>query len=115
MNANTESMYARCVAIGKHTSISVEEVAGGRTTRYRVMAKRPHHIIGWVRWYGPWKEWCFLPLEGTIWSADCLRDVLELLNTLDAGGTPRLKAVSNSESPVNSEKQLTDGEADKDK
>ena len=113
MNANVESMYARIVVIGKHTSIHEEEVAGGRTTRYRVMTKRPEHIIGWVRWYGPWRAWCFLPYEGTIWSDNCLTDVLCLLKTLNAGETPRLKAVSNSDSPVNSPNQLTDGEADK--
>ena len=31
--------------------------------------------LGKVRWYGPWRGYCFFPTHGTVWSAGCLREV----------------------------------------
>lgn len=88
--SKAESMYAEVVAIGKYLSIHKEECAGGPTTRYRVMAKKPHSLIGWIRWYGPWREWCFLPCQGTVWSESCMKDVIELVKRLNIAGTVSL-------------------------
>lgn len=87
MNSPKKSVYSEVVAIGKYLAIHKEDNAGGPTTRYRIMAKKPPHLIGWIRWYGPWREWCFLPCEGTVWSATCLSDVLYAVKQLNTVGT----------------------------
>lgn len=88
-------------------------IVGGITTRFTIKG-RAGDLLGWVRWYGRWRMWCFLPCEGSVWSADCLADVCKFVAGLNAKVPQnRDKAVSNSESPVNSGNQLTDGESDK--
>ncbi|MBE3049608.1 hypothetical protein IMZ48_45365 [Candidatus Bathyarchaeota archaeon] len=66
--------------VGKHIAIHLQTVAGGRTDYYSV-TKRLGGLLGWVRWYGPWRCWCFLPCEGTVWSADCLEDIVRFIKT----------------------------------
>lgn len=31
--------------------------------------------IGQIKWYGPWRQYCFFPNSNTIWNAECLEDV----------------------------------------
>ena len=31
--------------------------------------------LGTIRWYGPWRQYCFFPEPDTVWSAGCLADV----------------------------------------
>ncbi len=48
----------------------------GRITRvWRVVSASSGDRLGWVRWHAPWRRYCFSPVQGTIWSPDCLRDV----------------------------------------
>ena len=62
----------------KHFHIKQTDIAGGITTRYIVMSRR-NEILGWVRWYSPWNRWCFLPCEGTVWSDNCLTDIVDFI------------------------------------
>lgn len=32
-------------------------------------------LLGQIRWYAPWRRYCFFPSAGTIWSPGCLEDV----------------------------------------
>lgn len=90
MNSPKKSVYS-----GKYLAIHKEDNAGGPTTRYRIMAKKPPHLIGWIRWYGPWREWCFLPCEGTVWTATCLSDVLYAVKQLNTVGTTMCNLAPN--------------------
>lgn len=33
--------------------------------------------IGMVRWYGPWRKYCFYPGDATVYEQDCLRDIAD--------------------------------------
>lgn len=35
----------------------------------------PNERIGTVRWYGPWRQYCFVPDENTVYNAECLEDI----------------------------------------
>jgi len=37
----------------------------------------PNDVIGIVRWYGPWRQYCFVPAENTVYNAECLRDIAQ--------------------------------------
>jgi len=50
--------------------------------QYTVRPARGTDILAWIRWYGRWDVWAFLPCEGTVWSADCLADVARWLAEL---------------------------------
>lgn len=36
-------------------------------------------ILGFIRWYGPWRQYCFYPEGETIWNKGCLDDINEVM------------------------------------
>lgn len=53
------------------------------TRRFEVRAKKGDLLIGSIRWYGPFRCYSFLPLEGTVYEVDCLGDIIDTLNQLN--------------------------------
>ena len=47
----------------------------GKTHVWQVANKQSGDVLGLVSWYGPWRQYCFDPHEGTVYSAECLRDI----------------------------------------
>jgi len=33
--------------------------------------------IGTVCWYGPWRKYCFVPMDGTVFEQVCLREIAQ--------------------------------------
>lgn len=52
--------------------------------RYFCVNKRADRPIGEIRWYGPWRQYCFVPFIDTIYSAGCLRDIADFIGQLMA-------------------------------
>jgi hypothetical protein len=38
--------------------------------------------VGIVKWYGPWRQYCFFPARGTIFSKGCMEDVNDFIRQL---------------------------------
>jgi len=38
--------------------------------------------MGQVRWYGPWRQYCFFPVPNTVYSEGCLSDITDFLEQL---------------------------------
>ena len=53
----------------KHITITAETSS---PHRWSIRSNSDDFLLGWIRWYAPWRRWCFLPCEGTVWSNDCL-------------------------------------------
>jgi hypothetical protein len=43
-----------------------------------------HHdeVIGEIKWFGRWRQYCFYPSDNTIWNTGCLEDVYEVIKNL---------------------------------
>ena len=43
-----------------------------------------HHDeeIGEIRWFGKWRQYCFLPSPNTIWNTTCMEDVQTVIKEL---------------------------------
>jgi len=58
-------------------------------TAWRCVNNRSHDSLGLVRYYGPWKQWIYMPEHQTIYSAGCLADIQAFIAALagrnDAG------------------------------
>lgn len=52
---------------------------GPKTHRWEIRSKSQGSILGWVRWYGPWRQYCFFPCEGTIYNNGCLESITQFL------------------------------------
>jgi|APCry1669189883_1035261.scaffolds.fasta_scaffold299619_1 hypothetical protein len=48
---------------------------GNKTAIWRVWTKDEHAIIGQVRWFAPWRKYCFFPSLDTVFEEVCLRDI----------------------------------------
>jgi len=55
-----------------------------KTRLFSVKNKRSDFTIGYVKWYGPWRKYCFLPNGNTVFDAGCLADIQDFLNELMA-------------------------------
>ena len=67
--------YVRFVNVGRSSS--------GKTLVWRVEATDDgNEGIGWVRWYGPWRQYSFFPASLTVFEKSCLRDIADFSEQL---------------------------------
>lgn len=57
-----------------------EEILPNRKTPIYNIINNNNLKIGQIRWYGPWRKFCFYPDSDTIWDNKCLQDVLNIIN-----------------------------------
>lgn len=57
-----------------------EEILPNRKTLIYNIINNNNLKIGQIRWYGPWRKFCFYPDSDTIWDNKCLQDVLNIIN-----------------------------------
>ena len=48
-----------------------------------VMTNNGDKFLGTIQWYKPWKEICFISYVGTIWSTECLTDIIDFIEQLE--------------------------------
>lgn len=48
----------------------------GKTKRIVITSKKHLEILGEIKWYGPWRQYAFYPLENTIWNKQCMKDII---------------------------------------
>lgn len=53
-----------------------------RTVVVDVLSKSSGAPLGVVQWYGPWRQYCFYPANGTLFNGRCLADVFDLLGRM---------------------------------
>lgn len=63
---------------------SLGKSASGKTLVYGVISVTQGDLLGHIRWYGPWRQYCFFPAPGTIWNVGCLNDINQFIARLMA-------------------------------
>jgi hypothetical protein len=53
-----------------------------KTSLYDCYNKRSMDPLGFVHWYGPWRQYCFSPRARVVFSAGCLADVGNFITQL---------------------------------
>lgn len=55
----------------------IEPASKRKTKVWFVEAQSSGEILGEIRWYAPWRQYCFYPsnYKTTIWSTDCMIDI----------------------------------------
>ena len=38
--------------------------------------------LGVIKWYGPWRKYCFFPDEETVWDVNCMAEVMVFIENL---------------------------------
>lgn len=59
-----------------------EQPTKNKTKVIHVINRTHKDVIGVIKWYGSWRQYCFFPAYDTVWNTGCLNDVLDVINTL---------------------------------
>lgn len=47
----------------------------GKTLIFHVKSKSSGTLLGTIKWYGAWRQYCFYPEPSTIFNRGCLKDI----------------------------------------
>lgn len=53
-----------------------------KTSSWRIENTSGEHL-GWVKWYGPWRQYCFMLNTELVLNSRCLKDIEKFLNELN--------------------------------
>jgi len=53
-----------------------------KTNVYAVYSKMHGFVIGLVKWYGNWRQYCFFPEPDTVFNKICLKDICKFIESL---------------------------------
>ena len=59
----------------KYINFSIREEGG-----YVCRNNKSGDELGIVILYKPWRQWCFIPTEPSVYSIDCLVDIIDFIN-----------------------------------
>ena len=57
-----------------------------KTGVYECRNNSSNIVLGIVKWYGPWRQYCFFPSGDTIFNVSCLDDIKDFIHKLKTGG-----------------------------
>jgi hypothetical protein len=64
----------------------VETAQKPKTKVFSVINKSSGFELGTIAWYGPWRQYCFLPEGNTVFSKGCLKDIEDFINEMSLEG-----------------------------
>jgi len=50
-----------------------------KTSAWKVVSKHGGKALGIIKWYGPWRQYCFFPDFSTLYSRMCLGDITSFI------------------------------------
>lgn len=70
--------------IGKYLKIEqLPQEKGKKTVVWRVIGTRSLALLGLVKWYTAWRQYCFSPSAWTIFNRECLLDLTTFLEKIN--------------------------------
>ena len=54
----------------------------GKTKVIDIVNIHHHEVIGEIKWFPRWRQYCFFPIAETVWNKTCMEDVYEVINIL---------------------------------
>jgi hypothetical protein len=63
--------------LGKYMTAEVAEVKP-KTVVLKIANKKSGNLLGWVEWYGPWRQYCFVR-DDLVFSRGCFQELANFL------------------------------------
>jgi len=60
--------------------VDMPDLEGRKTHLWACRNIRSDSPLGSIRWYGPWRQYCFFPSSATVYSAGCLADIQDFIS-----------------------------------
>lgn len=54
----------------------------GKTEIWNVLSKRTEYILGQIKWFGHWRQYCFWPSPHSVFNVGCMDDIKKFINEL---------------------------------
>ena len=72
------------MATAKKEWIEFKECTSTKKTKsFAVLTlSKPVQMLGWVKWYAPWRKYAFFPKEFTVYETDCLKLITTFIDQL---------------------------------
>lgn len=67
----------------KYLSFDLSEKQPKKTTSWYCRNKHSKDILGIVKWYPAWRQYCFFPTCQAVYNNSCLLDISNFLTQLD--------------------------------
>ncbi len=66
---------------------------GRKTSVWECRNKKSQTVLGHVKWYGAWRQYCYFPMVQAVYNAGCLDDIADFIRQLGVQhGQTRQKA-----------------------
>lgn len=52
---------------------------GAVKSQWVVGNRKSEACLGIIKWYAPWRCWCFFPEPDVVFSADCMEEILKVV------------------------------------
>lgn len=62
----------------------LKKPAGRKTDIYHVVTKDGNALLGQISWYGPWRQYAFMPNSNTVFERQCMLDIVRFIHRLMA-------------------------------
>ena len=56
----------------------------GKTEIWNILSKSSGFILGQIKWYGPWRQYCFFPSPNSVFNPACMDDINKFIKELMA-------------------------------
>lgn len=67
------------ISIGKHISAREVRPKIPQVTKIWEILDSTNTRLGLVKWYAPWRKYCFHPLDGVLFDHSCLTDIAKFM------------------------------------
>ena len=54
----------------------------GKTEVYDVLSKHQGSVLGHIKWYGHWRQYCFFPSPNCVFNVGCMGDISAFIGEL---------------------------------
>lgn len=54
----------------------------GKTDVWNVLSRSQGSVLGKIKWFSQWRQYCFWPSPNTIFNPECMADISKLIKEL---------------------------------
>ena len=54
----------------------------GKTEIWNILSKSSEFVLGQIKWYSPWRQYCFFPSPNSVFNPTCMDDINKFIKEL---------------------------------
>lgn len=54
-----------------------------KTSVWHLRSRKSDDLLGEVKWYGPWRQYCYFAMNEAVYSVGCLEDINDFIRQLE--------------------------------